>query len=86
MTNGNESAYPFAETVKSEHRDILGNPQVNFHTEMTGGLTKREHFAAMALQAVDVQAHVASPAAKNIAASAVNIADALIDALNQEAK
>jgi hypothetical protein len=50
------------------------------------GLTKREYFAAMALQAVDIQAHVATPAAKNIARSAVEIADALIDALNQEAK
>lgn len=47
------------------------------------GLTKREYFAAMALQAVDQQHFLLC---EEIAGRAVDIADELIARLNQEPK
>lgn len=52
-------------------------------TELSGGLTKREFFAAQALAALDTSE---MKAPQNIAAKAVKIADALIEALNEEPK
>lgn len=46
--------------------------------EALPGMSLRDWFAGMALQAVYVQAHVAKPAAENIAASAYEIADAML--------
>ena len=42
------------------------------------GMTLRDYFAAKALMALDVQAHVARPAAEHLARSAYNIADAML--------
>jgi hypothetical protein len=42
------------------------------------GASLRDYFAAHALQAVNVQAHVAEPAAEFIAWSVYNIADAML--------
>jgi hypothetical protein len=83
MTNGNDSVYPrFGEFVP----------------EPANGLTKREYFAAMAIQGLLANGSLSTtqewsnkadsyvtnyaPAGK----VAVEIADALIDALNTEAK
>ena len=49
-------------------------------SEYSGGLTKREHFAGVALQAIAAQG-VAAPYA---AAAAVEYADELIAALNRD--
>ena len=73
MTNGNESVFP----------DMQETPQFNHHTY---GLSKREYFAAMAMQGL-----MANPATINVdgeyltANAAVKIADKLIKALNEEA-
>ena len=42
------------------------------------GMTLRDYFAASALMALNVQAHVAPPAAEYLAYSAYNIADAML--------
>jgi hypothetical protein len=84
MTNGNECVYPFAEQKQSQSKDILGNPMTNFRTVMTGGLTKHELFAAMAMQAFcahPVAGEHAEPI--DIALMAIEQADALIEALNK---
>lgn len=70
---GNEPAFPQCETSR-------GNP---FHTEFPSGegLTKREYFAAMAMQGL-----LATPAPvpfKQVADMAVRHADELIEALER---
>jgi hypothetical protein len=42
------------------------------------GMSLRDLFAGLALQAINVQAHVAEPASEFIAWSAYNIADAML--------
>lgn len=49
---------------------------------IVGGLTKREHFAAMAMQGII--SNGAEMRDENIAGAAVALADALIEALNKE--
>lgn len=70
MTNGNESAYP-----EVNH----DNPQFNFPTY---GLSKREYFAAMAMQGLLSEQYWAS--AECAAKYSVDMADALINALNNK--
>ncbi len=72
MTNGEESAYP----------EVQKEPQFNFHTY---GLTKREYFAAMAMQGIIAAHNIHATGIDNEvnAKTAVNAADALIDALNE---
>jgi hypothetical protein len=55
-------------------------PDTQSYTEWPGsaGMTLRDYFAAKALMALDIQAHVAPPAAKHLASSAYNIADAML--------
>jgi hypothetical protein len=68
-TNGNELAFPFVET-----REMQGE-SISF------GLTKREHFAAMAMQGYRASLHYAEIDAKEIASLACDDADALLRAL-----
>jgi hypothetical protein len=75
MTNANDSAFarPLGEVTNP------GEPAISDESE---GLTKREYFAAMAMQGL-----IAWPTGtQDIAAEAVEHADALIKALNTEAK
>ena len=68
MTNAEESAFP----------EVRETPQFNFHSY---GLTKREYFAAMALQGLLADSIPASIEI-NVRLS-VEASDALIKALNQ---
>ena len=73
-TNGQELAFPFVET-----REMQGE-SISF------GLTKREHFAAMAMQGLALHAIGGAPCdsehrIKYAALDAVKIADALLRAL-----
>lgn len=69
MTNGNELIHSFNHTPDTEG---------NFN-----GLTKREYFAAMAMQGMAI--NCSSNLLIEIAASrAVSLADALINALNEK--
>lgn len=52
-------------------------------THVHPGLTKREYFAAMALQGLCANAMFAEGKPSTLSATAVNVADALIKALNQ---
>lgn len=82
MTNGNDSA--FSEVTTDLRGTSEGTPYG--HTKSHGGLTKREYFAAMALQGIlansgnhvdgmgDEEAHTKR---------AVGYSDALIEALNK---
>lgn len=72
MTNGNESIFP----------DDKDNPQFN---SVHYGLTKREHFAAMAMQGMYSNNGMVDQFgyAETLAKEAVAIADALIKALNE---
>lgn len=67
MTNGNDMAFPATEL----HRDN------RFQVTDWQGLTKREYFAAMALQGL-----IAAGGKAPLSGTAVDLADALIDALN----
>jgi len=80
MTNGNESAMPLSEFA--------------YNMQYSSGLTKREYFAAMALQGIcstfsgspnaERQAEkVGKTLSETMAVYAVDVADALINALNE---
>jgi len=83
MTNGNDSALP----LMSAHTDWEGTS--TGATESEGGLTKREFFATQALVGLVQRSQyrdrelIEMPSIANIA---VQFADALIEALNKEAK
>jgi len=81
MTNGNESAMPLSEFA--------------YNMQYSSGLTKREYFAAMALQGIcstfsgspnaERQAEkVGKTLSETMAVYAVDVADALINALNDK--
>jgi hypothetical protein len=70
MTNGNESAFPEVQT----------EPQFNRHSY---GLTKREYFAAMAMQGILAGRLMPTPQ-EIVCQGAVEHADELIEALNKE--
>jgi len=77
-TKPNDAAYPIdAETERATYRDGYGS----------AGLTKREHFAALAMQGLLAKGAAAYMSASEYAAVAdwsVEQADALIAALNKE--
>ena len=72
MTNGNDLAHP---------TNII-DPERQFEPEYHTGLTKREYFAAMALQGLLSEQYWAS--AECAAKYSVDMADALINALNDK--
>lgn len=72
MTNGNDFASP------STHQNFDGTHDFNVNK----GLTKREYFAAMALQAV-IQRKGMLDKKEDVAVTCVEYADALINALNE---
>lgn len=75
-TNANDAA--FADSGWSQSQDV--------YVEIQPGLTKREYFAAIAMQGImasDTSHEVLNP---NAASWAVDLADALIEALNRETK
>ena len=80
MTDPNDLAYP--KVVSSPARDRNHGPYTDTHS--TGGLTKREHFAAMAMQGM-LADHTCDAEPDAFAEVAVNYADALIAKLNKEA-
>lgn len=67
MTHGSDLAYPFVETRQMQGESI------------SFGLTKREHFASLALQGLLAAGGFGSPCK-----DAVDLADSLIAALNGE--
>ena len=71
MTHGQESAFP----------EVQELPQFNHHSY---GLTKREYFAAIAMQGILSNAHSHSLSRKEVAISSVEMADALIEELNKQ--
>lgn len=78
MTNSEEKAHP--EITTDEAMDRNQNSYGN--TYSYGGLTKREYFAAMAMQGILISDE--SQPYKYIAQNACIMADALINALNQK--
>ena len=68
MTNGNESAMPLSEFA--------------YNMQYSSGLTKREYFAAMAMQGMLAEQWWTSP--ENLARCSTEAADALIKALNDK--
>lgn len=86
MTNANEMAYP------CQNRWDAGSESMDLYSDATG-LTKREYFAAMALQGIlSGNPHDLVSEAENqdlltkdaVAVTSLEFADALIAALNQE--
>lgn len=75
-TNGND--YAFARSA-AEYENMDGIPMYN---EPSDGLTKRELFAAMAMQGLMARPNWPFD---GIAGEAIFVADALIDALNKDA-
>lgn len=72
MSNKNKSAFPLVDNVQTGH--------------IEAGLTKREYFAAMAMQGAMVNADIDSLCAQGAAEVAVNLADALLAALSKESQ
>ena len=72
MTNANDLAHP---------TNII-DPERQFEPEYHTGLTKREYFAAMALQGMLAEQYWTSP--ENLARCSTEAADALINALNDK--
>lgn len=65
--------------------DDMAFPSDNYHSSLAVlGLTKRELFAAMAMQGMTASCEPCDQNESKIAQWAVNKADALIAALNQE--
>jgi hypothetical protein len=84
VTEPNDSAHPVIETEHSVNWDGGGEGFSN--TFSTGGLTKREYFAAMVLQGLLTHNDPKHErAVELLTVNAVSIADGLIHALNQEA-
>ncbi len=81
-TNPNDSAFPEIYT------DIdVNNPDKPGDTYSTGGMTKREYFAAKAMQGMLTNELLSGPEENEaIAKDAVNAADKLIAELNKTAK
>jgi hypothetical protein len=78
MTNGNDSVNPIIGSIGDEDH---GGKGVFMNCD---GLTKREYFAVMAMQAVVTNSDYGESVSAD-ADIAVKYADALIDALNKEA-
>jgi hypothetical protein len=78
MTDGKESAYP----QLSAATDWEGTP--NGASESEGGITKREYFAALAMQGLCSHPEIGMENETKIAKVAVRQADALIAALNAD--
>lgn len=80
MTNGNDTAFPTDVWCESRNG--------GFYQEGTDpGLTKREYFAALAMQGMMANAtHLQEVEPEEWLDNAVSIANALIEALNREAK
>lgn len=79
MTNGNDAAFSRPGFYQDDAIHDFGE----------SGLTKREYFAAMAMQGILANTTYEAPRRNKLggmAQDAVNAADALIAALNQEAK
>lgn len=77
--------------MKTEPND-QATPSTEFGDSLSGivaiqnhsGLTKREYFAAMAMQGLSANHQLNSNDFENIADMSVNQADALIEALNKQ--
>lgn len=74
------------EDKKIEPEAAFARPYKTIGNAAQIGLTKREYFAAMALTGLLAHPHSFGRSAKNIALDAVELADAMIDALNGEAE
>ncbi len=74
MTDGNESMNPYF----FNGQDVNGES----HIDCGRGLTKREYFAAMAMQGLANNFNIHSES-EDCAVTAVRFADALIEALNK---
>ena len=72
MTKGKDLAHP---------TNII-DPERQFAPEYHTGLTKREYFAAMAMQGMLAEQYWTSP--ENLARCSTEAADALINALNDK--
>ena len=83
MTNPNDSAYP-----ETERQAVKEYGQETWVDVVRGGLTKREYFAAMAMESCIKYASIVAPQVrfKDCAELAVQHADALIAELNKEVK
>lgn len=74
MTNPNDNAFPFSVVTQDEDRNLIKQEQ--------RGLTKREYFAAMALQGLLTDDSLSNRSCKFMAEAACDYADALIKQLN----
>ena len=83
MTNPNDTVSPELghQLFGNEYDGHTGAGHFTF-----GGLTKREYFAAMAMQGLSVYSYGGTPLSdEKLAVWSVNLADALIAELNKEA-
>jgi len=82
MTNGNESASPLTAGLLDKQQQGHFN---NAGERRPFGLTKREHFAAMAMQGIiSIENALNCLSYENMAERSVDAADALIKALNKQ--
>ena len=88
MSKGNESAFPRHEPVIA--KKIGSGLTENEYIEITRGLTKREYFAAMAMQGILNNSDMVSNKDENsltwASDAAIKFADALLNHLSQNKK
>ena len=81
MKNGDSSAYPMTFNVPA--RDPKHPLEGEGGTMFTTGVTKREYFAAMALQGYIAAGSMGMPSPKHLAEYATDAADALLSELDK---
>jgi hypothetical protein len=78
MENGKESVYPSEKWIDG------GHPMLDGIKVKTKGLTKREHFAGLAMQSyINHYFGNKKETTENVAQWSINMADALIEALSK---
>ena len=82
MTNGSDAAQPQITTEPTSTFSRFGEHHYGDVTS-SGGLTKREYFAAMALSGMVANYDRLQDGDNSVAVDAVRLADRLIEALNQ---
>ena len=91
MENKNQPAFPEIKEISKTAFAKNNNPSDNYHSVISkGGLTKREYFAAMAMQgfimkykSIPGEGNEPKPDYENIAGASVILADELLTALDK---
>lgn len=83
INNGDMPARPLSGDAYQDYAGYDGTSKTSYNPECQG-LTKREHFAAMAMQGMLSNTEITNPNAVNISQTAVLIANEMLKALEEK--